>query len=569
MSNIAVITTFPNNMWDVYAKRMVESYVKYWPKDIPLMVQLDDIMLADQLDRMLPPEYGITPTRSAEHQAFIERNQDKDHPTDYRKQAVRFCHKVFAIHKTLEAVNAAKAAGATDTPRYLIWMDADVITTKPVTIEDIQKCLPKEGNAVAYLGRKDWDHSECGWLAFDLENSGGLVISDIYNRYCADTIFKMEQWHDSWVWDKVRGLLTLNNQAGRWTNLTEGKPGTEIWQQSPMAEWSTHYKGPVAKQQLYQQPKEQVMRSPNGSNFVIQTKNAIPAEKIREHIVRNQELITNWIRECLPVDEPINVVSAGPMMIPEDIKTKGKIVAVKHALKPLREAGIKPWACILLDPRPHVADFVTDADKDVIWFVASQVNPAVTEALLAQGCTIWGYHASVGADEAQLTSKQPYAVVNGGSATATRGLFMLYHLGFRNFNLYGYDLCYPDKPNLDARDDIGQPKYMEFSLTARDPYINFKKSYYSEPQLIAQYEEMNEIIKIGKLNLKAYGEGMIPFITKCKELTDLRKGKINAIIPKTSYRQLLWKETKSSQAWRKMWCKIPRKLKVRNKSLTA
>lgn len=575
MSNIAVITTFGNAHWDQYAKRMVESYVKYWPKDIPLMIQLDDDLLHDQLDRMIPAEYGIFVGRTKEHQDFVDRNKDKDHSTDYRKQAVRFCHKVFAIHHVLESINKAKAAGAADTPRYLIWMDADVITTRQVTIEDIQKCLPKEGDAVAYLGRKDWDHSECGWLAFDLENEGGWLIEKVWDLYRNDMVLGLEQTHDSWVWDKIiahRTILCGNypdetDKPMKATNLTEGKPGTEIWQQSPMAAWSVHYKGPVAKQQLFQQPKEQQIRPDPGSNFVIQTKNAIPNEQICKHIEENQALITNWVRECLPTDETIVIASAGPMLMPEDLHAeKGKkIVAVKHALKPLREAGIKPWACILLDPRPHVADFVTDADTDVLWFVASQVNPEVTKALLDKGCTVWGYHASVGAGEGDLTMKQPGAVIHGGSATATRGLYLLHHLGFKNFHLYGYELSFPDKPDLNAKDDIGQAKYMEFSLTAKDQYINYKKRFYSEPQLIAQWQELSDMLKLEKFNIKAFGEGMVPFVTRCKELTDLRKARINDKIPKTSYKKLLWKEKNSLLSLRRMWHKTHRKLKGKNK----
>jgi hypothetical protein len=569
MTNIAVITTFGDDSWDVYAKRMIESYVQYWPQDIPLMVQLDDDLLYEQVNKILPEHFGIFVGRTKEHQDFVDRNKDKDHPTDYRKQAVRFCHKVFAIYHTLESILKAKAAGAADIPRYLIWMDADVITTRAVTLEDIQKCLPKEGDAVAYLGRKDWDHSECGWLAFDLEHSGDLIINNAFNTYSSDALFGLEQWHDSWVWDRLRMHATALNQAGRWTNLTEGKPGTEIWQQSPMALWSTHYKGPVAKQRLYQQPKPIQPTHQIGSNFAIQTKNAIPNEQICSHIEQNQVLIQNWVRECTLNKETLAVVSAGPLLIPEDLQKEVdagiKIVAVKHALKPLREAGIKPWACILLDPRPHVADFVTEADKDVIWFVASQVNPAVTKSLLDQGCTVWGYHASVGADEQELTAKQPGAVISGGSATATRGLYLLRHLGFKSFHLYGYELSHADKPNMDLRDELGQPKYMEFSLTARDNHINFKKSFYSEPQLIAQYQELNDIITRGDLSIKAFGEGMIPFIVRCKGLVDLRKAKINGIIPQTSYRKLLWKTKKSSPAWRKAFSIIRPKLKVKNR----
>jgi len=299
-----------------------------------------------------------------------------------------------------------------------------------------------------------------------------------------------------------------------------------------MASWSVHYKGAAAKQQLFKQPKQQLAQPPAGQNFVIQTKNAIPHEQICKHITENQALIKNWLVECKPTKDSIVIASAGPLLIAEDlraeIKAGHKIVAVKHALQPLKKAGIKPWACILLDPRPHVADFVKEADPDVLWFVATQVNPEVTKILLAAGCEVWGYHASVGAGEHELSMKQPSSIVHGGSATATRGLYLLAHLGFRNFRLYGYELAYPDKPDLNAKDDIGQPKFMEFSLGVKNDFINYKRQFYSEPQLIAQFEELNQIIHSDKYKIEAFGEGMVPFLVKMKKLGDLRQAELKS-----------------------------------------
>jgi len=551
MNNIAVVSTFPNNMWDVYAKQMLESFVAYWPQDIPLCVQLDDDLLYPDIDKILRPQDGIAVGRNKEHQAFVDRHAGKDDANNYRMQPVRFCHKIFALYRAFDA------ASHQGDMRYLIWLDADVATTRPVTFEDIQACLPKEGDAVAYLGRKDWEHSECGWLAFDLQNGGDKLIKKLYDAYVTDKVMSMEQQHDSWVFDKLKPKKS--------TNLTANKPGTEIWAQSPMAKWSVHYKGPIAKQKLFQQP--QMAKAPNGQNFVIQTKNAIPHEQICNHIEENQRLIKNWLVECKANKEEITVVSAGPLMIPEDVKGK-KIIAVKHALEPLKQAGITPWACILLDPRPHVADFVQDADPKVKWFVASQVNPIVTQALLDKGCEVWGYHASVGADEGHLTIKQPRSIISGGSATATRGLYLLYHLGFRNFNLYGYDLCYADKPNMDLKDQYGQPKHMEFSVGTKNAFVNMKRSFYTEPQLIAQFEEMKEILMGGKMKIKAYGYGMIPFMAKLLELTDLRQGKNKCIVG--NYKRIfVWQKMKTSlMNWRNNLLKLLRKMKTNNKSLT-
>lgn len=551
----AVVTTFSDTSWDIYSKRMLESFVANWPKEIPILVKLDSKNLELDVERILRKTDGLSIGWTKEHADFVERNKDKDSKEDYRKQAVRFCHKVFALKFACDAAMNARKANAQDAPRYLIWMDADVLTTRTVTIEDIEKCLPKEGDAVSYMGRKDWPHSECGWLAFDLGNKGELLINYLWAKYCSDGVFLEEQWHDSWIFDKAISNVSLKLTS---TNITPNATGMEVWPQSPMAAWSKHYKGPIAKSELAAAPKKE-----EGKPLIIKTQNSLPDTSIHTNILENQTLIKQWVQTCLPSDEEIVVVSGGPMLIVEDLlEEKGKkIVAVKHALSRLKEAGIKPWACILLDPREHVNDFVTSPDKDVIWFVASQVHPNVTRKLLDGGCNVWGYHASVGADEQKFTNQQSYAVVDGGSATATRGLYLLEKLGFSKFRLYGYDLCLEDKPDLSVRDDKGQPKYFEVSIESKFPLHKGKRSFWSTGELLAQAEELKKTLDHKPWKVRAFGPGIGDFIANSKRISDLRVAQKNAklgIKPISLEGMLCKNKTRLSAHWLKALPKILR-----------
>lgn len=528
MNNIAVITTFANSQYEPFARQMLQSFTQYWPKEITLLAQLDNDLLLPDVKRILRDVDLIGVDWQPAHAEFIARHKDKDDPQDYRKQAVRFCHKIFAIANALEAMRNIKAGGG-EAPRYLVWMDADVHTQRPVKLDDIKECLPKEGDAVSYMGRKDWDHSECGWMAFDLEAGGDQVIDYLFKAYAEDRIFAQPQWHDSWIFDQI----FVEKPEIKRTNLTPHATGRDVWHQSPMGKWSAHHKGPMAKAALMGQP----LAHPQRINVRVQTKNSIPNAEIQKQIAKNQHLIKNWVKPCVPTDEELVVVSAGPMLVAEDVRAEvaagKKIVAVKNALVPLKKAGITPWACILLDPRPHVADFVQDADPSITWFVASQVNPQVTLELLARGCTVWGYHAAVNAGEEALITKQEHAIISGGSATATRGLFMLNHLGFSHFALYGYDLSMPDKPDFNATNEIDengkkvkQPKYMEMTIETNDPLYNQKRMYWTEPQYFAQFEEMSELVKSRKFTLRAHGDGVVPFIIKAQQIGDMRREEI-------------------------------------------
>lgn len=570
----SVLTTFPDSMWSVYGQKFMENLRQYWPKEIALLVMLDDDKLVKEVEQYLRPTDAIAINENEEHQKFRERNKDKEHPTDYRKQAIRFSHKVWALKMASDMWKQQPGQC-----QYLIWLDADVMVTRQVRIQDIAQCLPHKGASVSYLGRKDWPHSECGWMAFDLSLGGHAIIDRMYEYYITDKLFELKEWHDSYVFDDLRAKITLEDMERSVKNgtpddlgtifhdLTRLKPGMDIWPHSPMAAWSRHYKGPLGKQDLARLNKQEPMQQqfqnlPQGpkSNIKIQTKNSIADEVIRAQIMENLGLIDNWISPCAATDEEIVVVSAGPEMVAEDLQEEvaagRKIVAVKHALDRLKEANIPVWACILLDPRPHVAEFVKDPDKDVIWFVASQVHPSVVRKLLEKGCTVWGYHAAVGAGEGPLCEKQFGAIVSGGTATATRGLFMLDRLGFRNFRLYGYDLSFPDKPDMGARDQLNQPKYFDFTVTAGGAAFHNKKFFWTEPQLIAQFEEINQIMQMKTdWKIKAFGYGMVPFLYRTKEVNDLRmSGKMYKLtsgkpIP---YEEMLWpNKKKSSVDWRK------------------
>ena len=36
MKTLTVITTFPPNRWNAYAKRMLQSHIDFWPEDVML-----------------------------------------------------------------------------------------------------------------------------------------------------------------------------------------------------------------------------------------------------------------------------------------------------------------------------------------------------------------------------------------------------------------------------------------------------------------------------------------------------------------------------------------------------
>jgi hypothetical protein len=255
----------------------------------------------------------------------------------------------------------------------------------------------------------------------------------------------------------------------------------------------------------------------------IKTRNCLPNDKIVANVRENLTLIKKWAEYVKPHDEQVVICSAGQSLSYADVKRwsdKGvKIVAVKHAIDRLKKWGIKPWACVLLDPRPHVEKFVQKPDKDVIYFVASMVDPSVVKTLLENECQVVGYHAFVGAGEDKALEPGTM-LVSGGSATATRCIGLLYEcLGFRDMHCYGYDLCYHTRPNMDEKHEDGSKKYIDVTLSAKvwggKPQL---RSFWTEGQFLAQAKELHDLYKTKQgFNISIYGYGIAAWQKDCHE----------------------------------------------------
>lgn len=505
---IAVVTTFPLSYYELCAREMLITFDRYWPKDVELFIALDKVtkeqLEAIQIDlnNVLTSgrEFYISNEWSPEKEAFYKRNTDSP-DVSYRFHVCRFGHKVFALYNTVQHL---KQTGGD----MLIWLDADVITHKEITHEILEKeLLPKSGDFVSYLGRTDAPHSECSFVAYT--KTGFEIIEKMHDIYITDKVLELPGWTDCDVFDAVV------KDYGK-TNLSEGIKGWHVFPLSPCGKYMEHRKG--ARKHKSMPPSNQPIQT---ETMQIKTKNCLPNEQILANVQENMKYINNWVRYVKPHDEKVVICSAGESLSYLQVKAwhdKGvKIVAVKHAIERLKKWGIKPWACVLLDPRPHVEKFVDNPDRDVIYFVASMVDPSVVRTLLDNKCIVVGYHAFVGAGEDKLLPAGTM-LVSGGSATATRSIGLLHEcLGFKDVHCYGYDLCYHTRPDMTIKNEDGQPKYLEVNLSANawggKPQT---RTFWTEGQFLAQAKELHDLYKTDLgVNITIYGQGIAAWQQDC------------------------------------------------------
>lgn len=494
---IAVCTTFPLDYWDVCAEEMVRTFNDYWPKECDLFIALDNLPDDKYKDIYAKIEnvskegrdYFVSNNYSPEQEKFLSEHKD-DYSKEYRFHVCKFSYKVFALQ---QVVHHAEQQGYD----YLVWLDADVITKQAFTVEKLLEWLPND-ESVSGMWRKDAPHSECGFVGYHMRDAKS-IIDNMVQMYTSGSVFQLSGWTDCHVLDEVVKDIQVKN-------LTKDVSGWHVLPQIDMGNYLEHRKG--NRKVTDKKPSAMDLK-----NIEIKTKNCIPNELIQSQVKENLFQMTKWVDLCQYNNEEVVIVSAGESLNPDDLKPfvdKGvKIVAVKHAIDRLKEWGIKPWACVLLDPRPHVEKFVQNPDPDVIYFVASMVHPSVVKALNDHNCKVIGYHAFVNAGEANVLRKGDY-LVSGGSATSTRCIGLLNEcLGFKKFHLFGYDLCYFAKPEKQVFEE-GQNKYVEVTL-AEPTWGNkqVKKTFWTEGQFLAQAKELADLYKgENSLNITVYGDGI-------------------------------------------------------------
>ena len=239
--SISVVTTFSPSGWESYGKRMIDSFVKYWPEEIKLIVYYED--MPDNVDYGARVQWVDFKKASPDLVKYKEnyKNNKKANgnglPTgkySYLWDSVKFAHKSFCVsHSTLNA--------STD---ILIWLDADVVTHSTVSKEVIEGLLPQD-HFCTYLGRQKI-YPECGFVMYNCQSkflkSFMTMWTDLYNK---GTIFDLAEWHDSFLFQH---LLNDFKDAGgfRSASISEpdpGTPGVHVFINSPLGQYMDHLKG--------------------------------------------------------------------------------------------------------------------------------------------------------------------------------------------------------------------------------------------------------------------------------------------------------------------------------------
>ena len=251
MISLSVITTFPPNRWQAYAKRMLESHIEFWPNDVKLYAYYEGNkpnLIHDKIEYVniedVNPElvkfkqkHKNDPVANGELQEIPGgvRRDPKAGKNDrgkgsYLWDAVRFSHKTFAVDHAIKNI-------ATD---YVLWLDADTYTFRPITKEFVTSLLPKD-KLVNFLGRGQ-KYPECGWVCYNRLHPQINQFMDTWTGlYKNNTIFKELEWHDSYLFWQILKRVAPNEGVD--IGKGAGAKGHHIFINSVLGEYIDHMKG--------------------------------------------------------------------------------------------------------------------------------------------------------------------------------------------------------------------------------------------------------------------------------------------------------------------------------------
>ena len=541
---VKFVTSFSADGFERYARKMLLSVIENWKDDLKLIAYYHDF--TDDLVKELPEsdkiEYrNLDNIQDMKNYKQLMKLHDGTEggkiPYNWRMDAIKWCNKVYALTDLSLEIGEQEARGG-----WLIWLDADTVTTKPFSEERVLR-LFKKGAELVHLGRKDIDYSETSFIAFNLDyQSPHYLLADLRGCYDIGEVTAYREWHDGFIFERLLKIYVAHGL--RVQNLSQGAEGLAAFAQSPLSQYMIHYKGNLKNNVEEEEAVTTIPAQtsavdtldktlPRKVPIIVKPKDSVPKETIVSNINENLKILDKWdmVRSCNINDEHAIIVSGGPSLDISKLKylarkTKGKIICVKHSYPTLLRAGIKPWACVILDPRPvegtstHgiVRSTLFDkVDPSTKFFVASMTDPSVTKLLKEKTDNIYGWHAFSQAIKDSIKTKEDgdalkanigedATFVTGGTCAAMRAIGMMHIFGFRNFHLFGFDCCMEGElsaEELSRTMEDGKKKYMRVETNGYE--------FWTTGELLAMAQDCEKLFnnKDIEMNINVYGEGTL------------------------------------------------------------
>jgi hypothetical protein len=263
MRAVAAVTTFNRDGYEQYGRRMIETFDRYWPKDLVLYCYAEGfkpdvpsrrIVVVDLLSAC--PELVAFKQRHCDNErahgaqghgsrlrVYVKARKATRWPIPklkvirmergigYRWNAVRFSHKSFAVFD----------ASVRCKEDILCWLDGDILVFDEIPRAFLEELVPPD-HLLGFLKRPKF--SECGFIAYNLRHPS---IRDFFAEfealYTTDRLFREQEYHDSWLFDIVRKRFERRNCKTFDIAGGQGAYAGHVFINSPLGRYMDHMKG--------------------------------------------------------------------------------------------------------------------------------------------------------------------------------------------------------------------------------------------------------------------------------------------------------------------------------------
>lgn len=233
---ITVCTGFSPKGYEEYGKRFLETFDKYWPTEIDLVVYVEQPIETERARVVSLSECGGVadfiarnendPVKTGKKRNALWKERHRSAPYNFRFDAVKFCRQCFIPR------HAARDLPDGD---LLVWLDADVVTFGTVPKRLLDDLI---GDAdISFLGRNG-SHSEIGYWSVRLNARTRSFLDRFASIWESEDVFLLDEWHSAFVFDHVRKSIS----GLREMNLTPNGSG-HVWFKTKLGAYTDHCKG--------------------------------------------------------------------------------------------------------------------------------------------------------------------------------------------------------------------------------------------------------------------------------------------------------------------------------------
>ena len=167
--NIEIITSFNQRYYDLIGKDCVDTWLKYWPKELTLTCYVEEFRLPDH-PRLKQISFDVFEPEYYEFQSTSN------------KQVQKFAKKAWSFIHAMENSTADR----------IVWLDADVLSVEHLPLELLQNILPSNVLSthlgVTYTTAKDgspgrWFVPETGFFAVNTHHQQFKEFASEYKRH--------------------------------------------------------------------------------------------------------------------------------------------------------------------------------------------------------------------------------------------------------------------------------------------------------------------------------------------------------------------------------------------------